>query len=56
MLIMRFYNRESEISFFEVKRQKAKINIPLLIEKSQNLLIGFGGYTSNYFGLSMEEM
>ena len=47
---------KKQISFFEVKRQKAKINIPLLIEKSQNLLTGFGGYTSNYFGLSMEEM
>jgi AAA+ ATPase superfamily predicted ATPase len=47
---------KKQISFFEVKRQKSKINIPLLIEKSQNLLMKFEGYTSDYFGLSLEDM
>ena len=47
---------KKQISFFEVKRQKSKINIPVLIEKSQNLLAKFEDYTSNYLGLSMEDM
>ena len=45
-----------QISFFEVKRQKSKINPNVLVEKSENLLKQFAGYTSNHIGLSMEDM
>ena len=47
---------KKQISFFEVKRQKTKINLPILIEKSQNLLNKFEDYTPEYFGLSLEDM
>ena len=45
-----------QLSFFEVKRQKSKINLNSLKEKSQNVLSKFNMYESNYIGLSMEEM
>jgi AAA+ ATPase superfamily predicted ATPase len=47
---------KKQISFFEVKRQKSKINLSVLMEKSQNLLTKFESYTSSYVGLSMEDM
>ena len=45
-----------KISFFEIKRQKSKINLNSLKEKSQNILSKFNTYEFNYVGLSMEEM
>ena len=47
---------KKQISFFEVKRQKSKININTLVEKSQNVLRKFEMYNCDYVGLSMEEM
>ena len=47
---------QKQISFFEIKRQKSKIDISILEKKSQNLLALFNGYTTHYIGLSMEDM
>jgi AAA+ ATPase superfamily predicted ATPase len=47
---------KKQLSFFEVKRQKSKINLNSLKEKSQNILSKFNTYEFNYVGLSMEEM
>ena len=47
---------QKQISFFEIKRQKSKIDLPTLERKSQNLLHKFNDYTSNYAGLSMDDM
>jgi AAA+ ATPase superfamily predicted ATPase len=47
---------EKQISCFEVKRQKSKINLKSLAQKSQNVMNRFKGYTFNHIGLSMEDM
>jgi hypothetical protein len=47
---------KKQISFFEVKRQKSKINLETLIQKSQNVMNIFKDYTFNHIGLSMENM
>ena len=47
---------KKQISFFEVKRQKSKININTLVEKSQNLLRKFETYKCDYVGLDMGDM
>ena len=44
------------ISFFEIKRQKSKINLDTLVQKSQNVMNIFTGYTFKHIGLSMNEM
>jgi AAA+ ATPase superfamily predicted ATPase len=46
---------KKQISFFEVKRQKTKIDLTVLIEKSQNILTKFENYTPNYVGLSIDD-
>jgi Holliday junction resolvase-like predicted endonuclease len=47
---------QKQISFFEIKRQKSKIDLSILEKKSQNLVTKFNNYTLNYTGLSMEDM
>ena len=47
---------KKQISFFEIKRQKSKINLPVLVEKSLNLQGKFKDYTAHYVGLSLEDM
>jgi len=47
---------KKNISFFEVKRQKSRINLNILAEKSQNILNKFEMYETNYIGLSMDDM
>ena len=47
---------EKNISFFEVKRQKSKINLNVLVEKSKNVLTKFETYKADYISLSMEDM
>jgi hypothetical protein len=47
---------KKQISFFEIKRQKSKIDLSILEKKSQNLLVKFDGFTTHYVGLSMKDM
>jgi AAA+ ATPase superfamily predicted ATPase len=47
---------EKRVFFAEVKRQKDKINIHVLEEKSQHLLNQFPDYKFYYQGLSLEDM
>jgi AAA+ ATPase superfamily predicted ATPase len=47
---------KKHISFYEVKRQKSKINIGVLTGKSKNIVGNFKKYTTKYVGLSMEDM
>jgi Holliday junction resolvase-like predicted endonuclease len=47
---------EKQITFFEVKRQKSKIELGVLVEKSQNIARRFEGYSINHIGLSMEDI
>ncbi|MCL2682312.1 MAG: ATP-binding protein [Bacteroidales bacterium] len=47
---------KKQISFFEVKRKKSRINIPVLIEKSENLSNIHSTYKKFHIGLSMEDM
>ncbi len=47
---------KKRISFFEVKRQKSKININTLKEKSKNLSSKFETYTVQHIGLSLEDL
>jgi len=47
---------EKKLLFGEVKRNPDKINIAILIEKSQNLASQFNGYQIQYKGFSMEDM
>lgn len=47
---------EKKLLFGEVKRNPDKINIAILIEKSQNLASQFKGYEIQYKGFSMNDM
>lgn len=47
---------EKKLLFGEVKRNPEKINITILIEKSQNLASQFNGYQIQYIGFSMKDM
>jgi AAA+ ATPase superfamily predicted ATPase len=47
---------KKRISFYEVKRQKSKIDIAVLTEKSKNISSKFDKYTIKHIGLSMEDM
>lgn len=47
---------KKQISFFEVKRKKTRININVLKEKSKNLSSQFDTYKQSHIGFSMEDM
>ena len=47
---------EKRIVFFEVKRNKKRISLPLLKQKANNIMNHFSGYITEYKGLSMEDM
>ena len=47
---------KKQISFFEIKRQKTKINLNALAEKSKNISKQFTAYSQNHIGLSMNDM
>lgn len=47
---------DKRVLIAEVKRNKNKINLKLLSEKSQNLIKNFDGYRVEYLGLSTDEM
>jgi len=47
---------EKRIVFFEVKRNKKRISLPLLKQKAKNIMNHFSGYNTEYKGLSMEDM
>jgi AAA+ ATPase superfamily predicted ATPase len=47
---------EKRIVFFEVKRNKKRISLPLLKQKANKIMNHFSGYNTEYKGLSMEDM
>ena len=47
---------EKQIIFYEVKRNKKRISIPLLKQKSKNIIRAFSGFSIEYKGVSMEDM
>lgn len=47
---------EKHLVFFEVKRNKSRISIPLLQRKSENIIKNFPTYTIQYNALSMEDL
>jgi uncharacterized protein len=47
---------EKRIVFFEVKRNKKRISLPLLKQKAKNIMKDFSDYNTEYKGLSMEDM
>lgn len=47
---------EKRIVFYEVKRNKKRISIPLLEQKAKIITNDFSGYTTEYIGLSMDDM
>jgi AAA+ ATPase superfamily predicted ATPase len=47
---------EKRLCFYEVKRSKNKISLPLLENKSIDIVRKFSGYTVEYFGLSMDDL
>ncbi len=47
---------EKILVFYEVKRNKTRISIPLLKKKSENIILNFPNYTTQYKALSMEDL
>jgi len=47
---------EKILVFYEVKRNKTRISIPLLQKKSENIILNFPNYTTQYKALSMEDL
>ena len=47
---------DKRIVFYEVKRNKKRISLPLLEQKAKNIMSGFSGHTAEYKGLSMDDM
>jgi AAA+ ATPase superfamily predicted ATPase len=49
-------DREKRLVFYEVKRSKKRISIPLLEKKSEDIAKNYPDYTIEYQGLSLEDM
>jgi AAA+ ATPase superfamily predicted ATPase len=47
---------EKRIVFFEVKRNKKRISLSILKQKTENILNDFSDYTTEYKALSMDDM
>ena len=47
---------EKMIKFYEIKRNKKRINLSVLEEKSQEIVRQYHGYSMEYIGLSLEDM
>jgi AAA+ ATPase superfamily predicted ATPase len=47
---------EKQLYFYEVKRNKKRINIPLLEKKSNAIIQKYSGFNIEYQGLSLEDM
>ena len=47
---------EKRIVFFEVKRNKKRISLPLIKQKTKNIMNHFSDYITEYTALSMEDM
>jgi AAA+ ATPase superfamily predicted ATPase len=47
---------ELQLVFYEVKRNKKRISIPLLEQKAENVIKNFSRYTIEFQGLSLEDM
>lgn len=54
--IVAFNETQKQLVFIEVKLNKRKIDLELLKQKSLKLVDKFGGYKSEYRGLSLEDM
>ncbi len=54
--IVALNDMNKQLDFFEVKRNKKKIDLQLLETKSQKIINKFSQYTINYIALSMEDM
>ncbi|MFI3296945.1 MAG: ATP-binding protein [bacterium] len=54
--IVALNDMNKQLDFFEVKRNKKKIDLQLLETKSQKIINKFSQYSINYIALSMEDM
>jgi AAA+ ATPase superfamily predicted ATPase len=54
--IITLNDMEKRLAFYEVKRNKKKISIPLLQQKSEDIVNKYQNYNVEYHGLSLDDM